>query len=137
MDAADREATRPLLCKAILLCERVEVDRATGRWNLLGTLDKLLVPRFPTHFEDLKGFVYLIDGEGHYQMTVEIQDLTTGDVIADDAVGALAFESRAARTPYTFTLPAFRIDGPGTFDFVVFANGQEIDRLQFAVCLHP
>ncbi|NOZ41483.1 MAG: hypothetical protein GXP24_14840 [Planctomycetes bacterium] len=73
------------------------------------------------------------DAEGRYDLTVEIHDQGESKVVARAVAPAIEVPHRLAYANVIIPIPPLRIKHDGPYDFVVFANGKEIDRQQFQV----
>lgn len=121
----------PPRCKAILLCDQTILDAVTGNVSIIGTFTEFILPSFPGRTKPVCAFLLLIDGIGRYQVVVEIHDLGEDKIIARSPGMAIHFPERLARINFVTQIPPLPLVHPGTYDVVVLANGQEIDRQQF------
>ncbi len=120
-------------CKAILLCERVIMEAGTGKVNLIGVVHKFVFPSLPAQTQPMTAYLQLVEGIGRYNITAEVWDLTTGQSLAQGQGAAVEFQDRLAVIQLLLPLPPLPLHHEGSFDVVVFANGQEIDRQKFTV----
>jgi hypothetical protein len=118
-------------CKAILLCEKVIVDRVTGQSSIIGILDAFRLTAYPGRMRPFNAFLQLVDGIGKYHVVVEIHYLQMDRMIARSAGFGIDFPQRLCRLAVTIPIPAMELRYPGRYDVVVLANDQEIDRQQF------
>jgi len=125
----------PPRCKAILLCDQLIVDAQTGKVSVIGVFDGFVVPTMPGRTRPSNAFLQLTDGIGNYSITVEIHDLLEDRVIARAKLAEIGFASRATKGNLVIPVPPLPIDHVGVYDFVVLADGQEIDRQQFTTKL--
>jgi hypothetical protein len=121
----------PPKCKAILLCDVVIVDAMTGKPTIVGIFSGFNVPGFPGYTSPCNAFLQLTDGIGTYRITVEIRDLRDDLVIGRGQILELDFQERAAKHNLIIPVPPVQLHHDGLYDFVVLADGQEIDRQQF------
>jgi hypothetical protein len=125
-------------CKTILLCERAITEPGTSKVDLIGVHDKLVVPRVPTQARPMTLFLQLVDWIGRYSITAEVIDLNTGHSLANGKGATFEFKDRLAVIQIILPLPPLPLQHEGSFDVVVFADGQEIDRRKFTVsCGQP
>ena len=129
----------PPKCKAILLCERTIIEAGTGNVSLIGLFDAFVVRKIPGVTGPFTVYLHLTDGiEGHeYGITVELHDLSNGTIIAKAAGPKVKWADRLSRLNLFIPVPPLRVQHTGTYDFVVFANEQEIDRQTFGVAVPP
>jgi hypothetical protein len=128
-----REASdRPVpVCKAILLCEQVFVDHMTRKKILVGIIHRLRLGSFPGPAPAFTVFLQLTDGIGKYRITIEIRDLNGDAVIARGGGPEIEFRDRFSRLEILIPLSGLPLPHPGPYDFIVFADGNEIDRQRF------
>lgn len=120
------------VCKAILLCQKTILEADTGAVSLIGVFDSFGVG------EDLitgsaEAFCQITEAEGDYELTIEIHDLSTGSMIAKGEGITINIPNRLVRANVIVPIPAMKFSHTGVFDFVILANGEEIDRQQFNV----
>ena len=119
-------------CKAILLCQKTIVEEGTGVVSLIGIFDNYsidgdgLTPA-------VEAFCQITSACGEYNLTVEIHDLQTGNKVATGEGGKIEIEDRLMRANVIIPIPRIPFQHAGLYDFVVLANGNEIDRQKFGV----
>lgn len=118
-------------CKAILLAEKVIVDIADRRVSVIGIIERLTMPKFPSRSRPMHAFLLLTDGIGRYDIVVEMHDLKNDVVIGRGLGIAIQFPERLRKMNIVIPIPPIPLVHPGAYDFVVVANGREIDRQQF------
>jgi hypothetical protein len=121
------------VCKAILLCELAIRDSSSGKISLINLFNGFLVPKTPGHTKGMTAYLQLIEGIGEYVLTVEVHDLQADKVIARAQSPAIAFTGRLVQHDIVMAVPALPVAHPGTYDFVVIANGSVVDRQKFSV----
>ena len=62
---------------------------------------------------------------------MELQDLREDQILARADILDLHFSERDAKLNLLIPVPPLPLDHPGRYDFVVLADGQEIDRQPF------
>jgi len=120
-------------CKAILLCERAILEAGTGQWSLIGIIHKLVFPRLPAQTRPMTAYLQLVEGIGSYKITAEVWDLTAGHSLAQGQGTTVEFRDRLGIIQFSLPLPPLPLHHEATFDVVVFADSQEIDRQKFTV----
>ena len=131
-----KEATKPPpVCKAILLCDNVTRDRTTGKSSVIGIFDTFLVSSLPGSTSPCKLFLALVDGIGEYTIRAEVHDLKEGAALARSPTGEINFPQRRIQRELWLPVAALSFTHPGSYDLVVFADDNEIDRVQFKVQL--
>jgi hypothetical protein len=131
MDKKPR-ALPPPLCKAILICERVEFDPVTRQLNLWGVLDRFHVSSFPGYTSSFFVFLLLTDSIGEREVWVEVHDLRDGRVLARTRPDRFQFPRRTDSIFWHLACPPLFLSSPGRYDLITFCDGEEIDRLKFA-----
>lgn len=128
-----KKGTTPApICKAILLCE-LAIREESGKISLINLFNGFLVRKTPGHTKEMTAYLQLIEGIGDYVLTVEVHDLSGDKVIARAQSPAIRFSGRFVQHDILMTVPKLPIDHPGTYDFVVLANGSVVDRQKFVV----
>lgn len=126
------------MCKAILLCDAILFDPFGQKTSVIGIFDRFTVPQFPGMTAPCFVFVLMVNGIGHYQFSVEIRDADTDQPIARSAELAEAiFKDRTEKRTLIIPLPLLPLPRAGRYDFIVFANGQEVDRQVFEAVQRP
>jgi hypothetical protein len=125
----------PPKCKAILLCERSIIEAGTEQISLIGLIDDMVVDSFPGVTGEFKLFLSLINGSaGHpYQVSIEIQDLRSGATVARSTGPMLQWEDRLAKYNVFIAVDAMDVAHEGSYEIIVFADQQEVDRQRFRV----
>jgi hypothetical protein len=128
----------PPKCKAILLCERAIIEAGTGRVHLVGLLEKFILPQLPGQVPPFTAYLQLTDGivQHEYEISVELHDLSNGTVLATEGP-RVKWKDRLTRLNLIMPVKALRVSHAGAYDFVVFADDQEIDRQKFRVDVLP
>jgi hypothetical protein len=133
MAKRSRKKKPPPKCKAILLCDQVIVDALTGKLSIIGIFEQFNVASYPVTTAPCTAFLQMTDGIGDYAITLEIHDLTTGTILGRAQGPTIVFPNRHAKVNFFIPIPPMRLPHAGAHDFVVFADGAEIDRQQFNV----
>jgi hypothetical protein len=123
----------PPVCKAILLCDTVIQDAFTGKVSLIGLFEGFILRSMPGVTVPVIAFLQLIEGIGQYSLKVEVHDLANDKVIARAPPSAVNFPDRLARKQIIIPVPPLPMEHEGAYDFVVTADGKEVDRQQFKV----
>jgi hypothetical protein len=126
-----RQSLPPPKCKAILLCDQVIVDARTGKSSVIGIIGGFVLPTFPMATPPCTAFLQLTSGIGSCQITVEIHDLQSDQIIARAAAADVAFADRSAKINIIIPVPSITLQHAGLYDFVVLSSNEEIDRQQF------
>lgn len=121
----------PPKCKAILLCDQTIVEAVTGKISIIGIFDSWNFPQFPHPTRPFMAFLQLTDGIGKYAVSVDVHDLEADQIIAQARIAEVVFPQRRIKVNLMIPVPPLPLQHAGSYDFVVLADGQEIDRQQF------
>jgi hypothetical protein len=125
----------PPKCKAILLCNQVILDRFTNTTSIIGLIDQFNLRAFPANIRPMTAFLQLTSGIGKYGLVVEIHDLQRDVIVGRGMDMAVDFPDRLTKVNVIIGIPPLPMNHEGLCDVVVKADGQEIDRQQFAAKL--
>jgi hypothetical protein len=120
------------VCKAILLCQKVIIEAETELVSLIGIFNGFVIDGNGKS-APAEVFCQFTEAEGKYRITVEIHDLSTGNVIAGADGGEFDIPNRLARANVIIPIPPIPFRHAGAYDFLMLANGKEIDRQHFMV----
>jgi hypothetical protein len=127
----------PPKCKAILLCDHTIIEAGTGKISIIGIYDNWHATQFPCVTRPFTAFLQMTDGIGRYAISVEVHDLQAGQIIAQARIAEVIFPERVSKVNLMIPVPSLPLQHAGSYDFVVLADGQEIDRQQFQVVQVP
>ena len=128
----DSGVSQPV-CKALLLCEKTIIEAGSGDISLINIIDHIPVLAFPGHTVPVEAFVQFTGAQGRYEVVVEVRDCDDDEVLARAVGAGIEISDRNTVCNILIPVPSLKIQHPGLYDFVVLANGQEIQRQQFAV----
>jgi len=120
---AERERTPgsvvPVLVAA-LVCDAAVADPASGKKNLIGIFDRVLVGRFPTA---RPLFVYwkITDAQGHYRIAVRIVHANRNREIGR-AEGEVDVIDRLLASDFLLQLPPIPFEEAGRYEFQIWMN---------------
>jgi hypothetical protein len=128
---AKKKRKPPPKCKALLLCDRIIVDRDTGRPSLIDVFTDVTLPGFPGTLEPFRIFLQIADGIGDYNLSLELCDLREDSIIARTLVAEVSFRERPQKLDLVISVDSLPLPHEGGYDLVMFADDQEIDRQRF------
>ncbi len=129
-----KEANKPPpVCKAILLCDAVEREKRTYKTNVKGVFDTLLVASFPYSSPPCVIYLKLVDVNGKYTIKAEILDLDEGTVAFTSPKAEIGTPGKRTQGEFHLRVSPLLFTHPGIYDVVVFADQDEIDRVQLKV----
>lgn len=122
------------LCQAILLCDEVTRDEASGKTTVVGIFDTFYVPSFPGATVPCKVFLLLTGMAGNYNLVAEIHDPMRGLVLfrSRNRVEFVAVQNQTKRE-ICLPVSPLAFDRSGSYELVVFADENEVGRLEFSV----
>jgi hypothetical protein len=123
----------PPKCKAILICEQVIVEAVTGKCSIIGVLQSFFVDDPPSKTDRFSVFLQLTNGHGEYGVTIEIHDMEDGEVLATLPDLTVELPDRLSVKNLIIVCPPLTVEHPGSYDLVVFADDEEIDRQRFQI----
>jgi hypothetical protein len=129
---SERGKKPPPRCKAILLCEHVRQESATGNVSILGVFDRFRVNTFPETAKAFTVFLQLVEGIGRCRLTMEIHDLREDEILARMTTPGIKFQKRLGKLNVAIPVSGLALPHAGYFDLVVFVDGQEVDRQKFS-----
>lgn len=119
---------------AVLLCDTVITDAATGRKTLVGLFDTLFASAFPVVVPAFTLFAKLTDMSGKYAMRFDLVNLEDEQRLASFSAEVQSPADRVA----TYDLVAqflggVRFERPGRYEFQLYADEVLIGRCTLAV----
>jgi len=127
----DKGVSHPA-CKALLLCENSIIEAGTGRISLINIIHQIPILSFPGQTIPFEAFLQFTDAQGRYEIVVEVRDRDDDTVLARAIVAGIEISDRHATCNVLIPVPSLRLQHEGPYDFVVLANGLEIERQNFA-----
>jgi hypothetical protein len=109
----------PLLVAA-LVCDVAVADPSTGKKNLIGIFDRLIVGGFPTQ-RPVSLYIKLTDAEGLYRFQVRYVQAGS-DMELGRGEGEFRAIDRRASLDLHMTFPPLPIPTEGRYEFQVWAN---------------
>lgn len=105
---------------AALVCDVAVADPSTGKKNLIGIFDNILVATFPTK-RPMSLYLKLSDAEGHYKIDVLFVQLESGRVLGKGQ-GKFQIDDRLSSADFFLDLPVV-IPTAGRYEFQILTNG--------------
>src|ERR1051325_10534551 len=99
--------------KAILLCERTMIEAGTGKISLIALIGTIAFPSFPAQTRPMKLFLHLVDGIGDYDITIEVHDLSEGEIVKKTNAVRVSFPERLASRKLIFSVLSLLLPHPG------------------------
>lgn len=118
----------PPECKAILLCQRVMLDRFDPGYSVIGIIDYFVTFQFPLQIGPLKLFLQLTDGVGTFQISVQIRDTAADLIIARKDDQSIILHDKRDKATFVLDVPPFELPREGLYEVWVLADGQMVER---------
>lgn len=109
----------PMLVAA-LICDVAVADPSTGKKNLIGIFDRVVVGAFPTQ-RAMSLYFKLADAEGSYDIAVKYIERNSNSEIAG-AKTTLQVKDRLLSTDLYIPFPPLLIPKEGRYEFQIWAN---------------
>jgi hypothetical protein len=121
---------------AILLCEAVNRDHVSGKTNVLGIFDTFCLESMPGSTVRCTIFLRVVDIKGRFAISAEVHDKERGLVLFRSP-GVPECGNPDERTSAELWLPMapLAFDRAGGYDLVVFADAEEIARVEFQIAV--
>lgn len=121
MNSENRQLSKvvPLLIAA-LVCDVAVADPSTGKKNLIGIFDRIMVGKVPTS-RQMTLYLKLADADGSYDFEVKYVQVGTGSVLAG-AKGGMQANDKLAATDLCIPFPPLPIPSVGRYEFQIWAN---------------
>jgi hypothetical protein len=103
-------------CLAMVLCDAIHRDQATGKFTLLGTFSTLGANEYPAQVQCVVYFA-ITDGMGDVSVSIRIVD---SEADLTDKEGSVVFES-PAMPPISFVSPLMVLEG--AFPLITIKDG--------------
>ena len=124
----------PPKCAALLLCDAVTRDDVSRKTNINGVFDTFCLESVPGSTARCTIFLRLVDMTGRFAITAEVHDKERGLVLFRSP-GAGECGNPDERTSAELWLPMAPLvfDRAGAYDLVMFADEEEIARIEFQI----
>ena len=109
----------------LILCEHVDVDRATGRFSLVGLFHVRRFRDYPTPPQAFAAYAALFDGIGEGKLELVIHRVETGEDVYTYKRW-LAFPGRQMTLHLEIRIKRCAFPAPGRYDVSLRFNGEEL-----------
>ncbi len=132
MPAMRGEIPLPVV-KAVLLCERVIEDVATGCSTIVQVFVNRSYTKFPAHSGEFTIFVHVEGGHAKHRITAELRDAGDHLLMRADETPSIDFTQfgPGIRVHWVTKMPSAMLLDAGPYDVVVFCDGRELARQRF------
>jgi hypothetical protein len=113
------------VCKTFLVCKQIFVDELTQECTLVAPIHQIFVEEYPLR-QYLSFFARWTKAHGSYRVEVQLRDLEGAVLWRDEMAQPLQASDPLRVVPLSLSRCRVRIPEPGTYEFVLLANGQEV-----------
>lgn len=106
---------------AIIVCDVIVEDPASGKKNLIGVFDTIHVRKFPTK-RPMSIYIKLADAQGDYTIEIRYIQTNSGEILAK-AEGRLEAPNKPTTVDMFTNFRVLPIPAPGPYEFQVWTNG--------------
>ena len=121
----------PPQCKAILLCDSSILDFHTRKISLIGLFSRFYVPGFPGKTTQFRVYLQLVNGDGSYDIRVELVQMSSNNVIAQSQPIKIVFPNKLETVSVVLNIPELTLEESGKYEVNVFSNDIIVDRQTF------
>lgn len=126
------ESNKPTI-QALLVCESIIEDKASGKKSIIGIFTHLWATSFPCLQPQLGVYFCITDADGSYEFKLELAYLNTDTVIVTADLSKVEINDPLQICDFAVMFPPFVLPGPGRYEFRLSANGEFIGRKDFNV----
>jgi len=123
---------RPVV-SAMLLCDVALSEEGTQQVSLIRLFHRIRAQRFPCAWGPFYIYALLTDAEGRYEVQIELRRLDDLAVIGERMSFSVAIHDRNAFSEFVFEVEEAVFDGPGRYEFRLYANDRVIGVKSFSV----
>jgi len=113
------------VCKVFLVCKQIFTDAITRECTLVSPLQQVVAPEYP-----LCAYLYFFarwgNAHGSYRVEVRLRDPGGAVLWRHEVAQPLQASDPLRVVPLSLSRCRVRIPQPGTYEFVLLANGQEV-----------
>jgi len=111
---------------AMIICDAIWRDPATGKHTLLGLFSKIQAKEFPTQHKMLALFIALTDGHGKTPIRLRLIDAEESREPLFDGSQMVNFIDPRAILEIAFHVPGLTFDEPGEYRFQLFGGDEPL-----------
>ena len=115
------------VCRSILVCQQILQDARTQSTSLIGLIQNIRCPQFPS-VGQVSVFSRWINGHGQYNLELHLRDAEDNVVWKQVFPQPCNMPDPLQPCDLTFFDLPIHLPGPGKFDLVLVANGEEVGR---------
>ena len=111
---------------AMVVCDQIYSDPATGKSSLLGTFTSVAAPSFPAIHPTMAIYVALTDGRGKCPLRIQLVDVDEEREPIFILKGEIEFADPRAVFEIPFQTPAFQFPEPGEYRLQLFCGTEPL-----------
>lgn len=119
--------------KALVVCDTVIDDRATGKKSLIGIFTHLGSIAFPCQHPQVGIYFCITDAEGVYNFSLELICVNAEQVVGKGELPPIEIKNRLDIADFGVTMRPVIFSTPGRYEFRLSANGLFLGMKDFNV----
>ena len=123
----------PPACLAMIICDHIWQDPATGKRTILGTFNELCSPTFPAIHLNLAIYVSLTEASGTMSFRTRIVDVNDERAPVFEANETLKFPGPQAVMDFDIKIETLEFPEPGDYRIQLFVGGEFITERKMMV----
>lgn len=131
----DRQTLPPPCALAMVVCDAIWQDPATGKFTILGTFAGIRGKKFPLTHGQLCVYASVTDGYGKTRLRLRLIDMDEAREPVIDATQEVHFPDPQTIAEISFQANHITFPVPGEYRFQLFANDQFIIERRISVGL--
>jgi hypothetical protein len=121
------------ICLALVVCDHIITDAATGKKTLVGIFNNLGAQQFPCVHPRFCVYVALTNGHGEYAVELRLVKEGQPQTIVAKAQGKIKFPSPAEMLELNFEFVNVRFPEPGLHTIEVYCEEELLTERRFTV----
>jgi hypothetical protein len=117
---------------AIVVCDQIIEDKATGKKSLIGIFNNITSPTFPCRHPSISVYLSMTEGHGSYQMRLRIINEETGGAIAE-VQGQLPFPDKNFVAELAINFVGLEFPAPGLYSIELYCDESLVLERRFHV----
>lgn len=134
---AEKPAKPPPICLALVLCDAIYRDRASGKHTILGTFSAINAKGFPAIHEQTAVYAALTDGYGSVNIELRLIDPEDDDRVLLSSKGEVDFESPRNVLDLEFRFARIEFPHAGEYRFQLWAENELLMERWMSVHSEP
>ncbi len=119
--------------QALLVCDTVIIDAATGKKSIINTFTHIMAMRFPCQQPQMGIYFCITDAEGEYNFRLDFVQINSDKIIGSANINKVTIKSRLVAHDFGIRIPSVVFPEPGRYEYRLFANDEFIGNKDFNV----